>query len=58
MREVLTIAIAGLALLVLASFVLGWRTPTFVARPVRPTPIGVVSTLVSVVVLALVLHAL
>ena len=56
MREVLTIAIAAVALLVLAGIALGRIETTFVARPVTITPIGIAIALVVVVALALVLH--
>jgi hypothetical protein len=58
MREVLTIAIAVVALLVLAGIALGRIKTTFVARPARVTPVGIGIALVMVVALALVLHSL
>jgi uncharacterized membrane protein len=58
MREVLAIAIAVAALLVVLGIALGRVNSTFVARPVRITPARVAIALVLVVALALALHAL
>lgn len=58
MREVLTIAIVAVALLVLSGIALGRVKTSFVARPVRVTPVGIGIALVVVVALALVLHSL